>query len=53
MSPVIGYDESPTLHGDSDSRFPNDATPLQKQVPQTTSRLDQSNSQVNREWIDR
>ncbi|ABI45849.1 hypothetical protein sync_1782 [Synechococcus sp. CC9311] len=50
--PVIGHDESPTEHGDFYSRFPNDATPLKRQVPQTTSRLDQSNSQVSREWTD-
>ena len=52
MSSVIGHDESPTWRDDSDSRVPNGAIPWKRQVPQMTSRLDRSNSQVNREWID-
>ena len=48
----FGHDESPTWRGDCDSGFPNVAIPQKRQLQQMTSKLDQSNSQVNTEWID-
>ena len=48
----FGHDESPTWRGDCGSGFPNVAIPQKRQLQQMTSKLDQSNSQVNTEWID-
>ncbi len=52
MSAVIGHDGPPTSRDGSDSQCPNVAIPRKRLGVPMASKLDQSNSRVNRGWID-
>ena len=52
VSAVIGHDGPPTSRDGSDSQFPNVAIPRKRLGVPMASKLDQSNSRVNRGWID-